>query len=289
MALAKQLPVTIINADASQIYRDLQIVSARPSEIDERDVPHRLFGTVDGSSPCSAADWAALATDEIVMTHAQGRLPVLVGGTGLYIRTLLDGIAPIPEIDPIVRAKVRALSVAEAYTALSREDPERAAQLSAGDSARIGRSLEVIRSTGRSIVAWQASLSGGIADHYSLFPMILLPPRDWLFSRCNTRFEAMLANGAIDEVKALLARNLAPELPVMRAIGVREIAAMIADPSCFETAKAAAQQATRNFAKRQYTWFRNQSPLEWHRATSILNNDDVDNLVIKLRDILLTS
>jgi tRNA dimethylallyltransferase len=289
MALAKLMPITIINADASQLYKDLQIISARPSQNDELLVPHALFGTVDGSAACSAADWAALAKAAIVTSHKNGRLPVLVGGTGLYIRTLLEGIAPVPVIDPDIRCIVRALPVSMSYEALLTEDPNRAVQLSAGDSARIARSLEVIRSTGKSILSWQADLSGGIGDQYELYPIILLPPRDWLFARCDARFETMLAQGAADEVRVLLDRGLDPSLPVMRAIGVHEIAAMISDPSCQADARAAAQQATRNFAKRQYTWFRNQSPAHWPRHEQQLTSDEIDNLVIKLRDMTLTS
>jgi tRNA dimethylallyltransferase len=289
MALSKLLPITIINADASQIYHDLQIVSARPSSQDEAAVPHKLFGTIDGAFACSAADWAKRAKREIELAQAAGRLPVLVGGTGLYVRTLLEGIAPVPEIDPECRKIVRSMPVNTAHDALSAHDYDAAHRLSPNDKTRVARALEVVLSTGRTLADWQQEKGGGIGDQVRLFPMILLPPRDWLFSRCDARFEAMLSGGGVDEVRALLARGLDPALPVMRAIGVREIAQIIADPESLEDAKAAAQQATRQFAKRQFTWFRNQSPPAWERIDVKLNNDAIDNLVIKLRNMALTS
>jgi tRNA dimethylallyltransferase len=287
-ALSRLTPVTIINADASQVYRDLRILSARPTEAEEAEAPHRLFGTVDGASACSAADWAAMAKLAIAESWQAERLPVLVGGTGLYIRTLLDGIAPVPAIDPAVRTAVRLLSVREAYAALSFEDQGAAARLSPTDTTRIARALEVIRSTGRAISAWQREMIGGIGGQVSLHPLILLPPRDWLYARCNARFAAMLVSGARDEVAALLARQLDPKLPVMRAIGVREVAQIIEHPESAEVGEGAAQRATRNFAKRQYTWFNNQSPPEWERDRSELNNDVINHLAIKLHDMALT-
>ncbi len=288
LALAKLLPSTIINADASQVYGDLRIVSARPTPKDEQDAPHRLFGHVDGCRTYSAVEWARDAKREITRSQENWRLPVLVGGTGLYIRTLLDGIAPVPEIDPKIRFIVRSMAVSDAYCALSSEDPEAAARLSPNDTTRVLRALEVARSTGKPLSEWQKARHGGIADQVDLIPIILLPPREWLFERCDARFAHMLKSGGMDEVKALLARNLDPDLPVMRAIGVREIAAMIADPQTAEVSEVAAQRATRNYAKRQYTWFRNQPPAHWQRYEKQLNADSINDLAIKLRNMTLT-
>jgi tRNA dimethylallyltransferase len=288
MALAKLLPATIINADASQVYRDLRIVSARPSLDDEALVPHQLFGHIDGAQTCSAADWAHEAKAAIVETLAEQRLPILVGGSGLYMRILLNGIAPVPEIDPDIRAEVRRLDVSLAYEALSREDAEAAARLAPGDRARTARALEVIRSTGRPLKDWQAHSVGGIGDQIEIAPLILLPPRAWLYVRCDTRFARMLEYGGVDEIKSLLARQLDPTLPVMRAIGVREIAAIIDDPASAETQTTLAQIATRQYAKRQFTWFRNQFPAEWPRIKSEINNENINQLAIKLRNIALT-
>lgn len=259
---------TVINADSAQVYADLAVLSARPSAAEMRGVPHRLFGEWDGADSCSAANWAARARAVVAEVHAAGGVPILVGGTGLYLRTLLDGIAPVPPIDPAVRAAVRALPVAEAHAALQAEDPGRAAALAPADAARIARSLEVVRSTGRPLASWQAERSGGIAGEIALYPAILLPERATLYARCERRFAAMLAKGALDEVAALLARRLDPALPVMRAIGVPELAAHLAGQLPLAEAEARAAQATRNYAKRQYTWLRHQPPEDWPRIAA---------------------
>lgn len=275
LALAAQgRAATVINADSAQVYADLAVLSARPSAEEMQGVPHRLFGDWNGARACSAADWAAAARAVIAEVHAGGGVPILVGGTGLYIRTLLDGIAPVPPIDAAVREAVRALPVADAYAALQAEDPARAALLAPADAARIARALEVVRSTGRSIADWQTRKTGGIGHAIALHPLILLPDRAALYARCDARFALMLERGAIDEVRALLARQLDPALPVMRAIGVPEIAAFLRGESTLDEAETAAAQATRNYAKRQYTWFRRQPPPEWPRT-------DGDNFAIE--------
>ena len=262
----------IINADSAQVYADLQVLSARPDEAEMGGIPHRLFGYCDGAVACSAAQWAADARAEIAAAHANGALPILVGGTGLYLRTLLDGIAPIPEIDPAIRKAVRALPVAEAHVALQSEDPVNAARLNAADTTRVARALEIIRSTGKPMDEWHRAKTGGIADAITLKPLILLPPREWLFERCDARFAAMLAGDAQAEVAALLARNLNPDLPVMRAIGVPEVAGLLRGEMTQAQCLEAGQLATRQYAKRQYTWFRNQPPAHWERYTMTLSD-----------------
>lgn len=266
----------VVNADSAQVYADLSVLSARPSPEEMRGVEHRLFGAWDGAQSCSAADWAAAAAREIAAIHATCGVPILAGGTGLYIRTLLDGIAPVPEIDPAIRAEVRALPVADAHAALTHEDPARAAVLGPADALRIARSLEVVRSTGKPLAAWQAETVGGIGHTVTLHPVILLPDRQWLYDRCDRRFAQMLQRGAIDEVKALLARGLDPHLPVMRAIGVPEISGFLEKKWSFSEAEARGAQATRNYVKRQVTWLRHQPPPEWPRIES----EDVDIEVI---------
>ena len=253
----------VINADSAQVYRDLTVLSARPARDEMRGVEHRLFGAWDGGDPCSAADWAAAAKREIENAHLAEAVPILVGGTGLYLRTLLDGIAPVPPIDPAVREAVRALPTPEAWAALQAEDPERAAQLNPADSTRIARALEVVRSTGRPLAHWQAERVGGIAEGIALFPLVLLPEREALYARSDLRFERMLEGGAVEEVEALVARRLPPLSPVMRAIGVPEIAGWLRGEWTREEALARGRQATRNYAKRQYTWFRRQPPEDW--------------------------
>ena len=261
----------IVNADSAQIYRDLPILSAAPTAGDRGRAEHRLYGIRDGADPCSAADWAEMAKAEILDVHASGRLPILVGGTGLYIRTLLDGIAPVPTVDPDIRRQVRSTPVEENRARLERADPQAAARLKPADRTRIARALEVVLSTGRTLSEWQMQREGGIGDQVALKPLILLPPRPWLYGRCDSRFEAMIGSGAIDEVKALMKRNLDPSLPVMRAIGVCEIAAFLAGGIDREEMVASGQQATRNYAKRQYTWFAHQPPAEWPRFTEPLD------------------
>ena len=277
----------VVNADSAQVYADLAVLSARPSLDDMRGIEHRLFGTWDGATACSAADWAAAARDVIGEVHARGAVPILVGGTGLYIRTLLDGIAPVPAIDPAVRAAVRALPTAKAYSALVLEDPARAALLAPADSTRIARALEVVRSTGQSLAQWQAELSGGIGQAVALHPAVLLPPREWVYARCDLRFGQMLDCGALSEVAALLARQLDPDLPVMRAIGVAEIGALLAGSSSRAEAEARGAQATRNYAKRQFTWLRNQLAPDWQRIEDN-SYDEMAIFVSLLRDCRLT-
>lgn len=277
--LAKSQNIVIINADSAQVYSDLPVLSAQPTVTEQDSVPHRLFGYLDGAVACSAARWANDAKTAIHQAHANGALPVLVGGTGLYLRTLLNGIAPIPEIDADIRAEIRALPVAESYERLRLVDAHMAAHLGPTDISRISRALEVIESTGRSIADWRKVKAGGIADSVDLHPLILLPPRDWLYARCDQRFDYMMKNGAVSEVSALLARNLPTEAPIMRAIGVPEIAAMLAGEITSEEAIARGKIATRQYAKRQFTWFRNQSPTGWPNWQQELNNSMMDNIV----------
>jgi len=275
LELAKRSGGVVINADSAQVYRDLRIVTASPSPDDEAEAEHRLYGTRDGALPCSAADWAADAKAEIERAHAAGRLPILAGGTGLYIRTLLDGIAPVPPIEPAVRVEVRALAVDDAFVALAREDADSAARLRRTDRTRVARALEVVRSTGRSLAAWQEERRGGIAGTVRLAPLILLPPRDWLYARCDERFEKMMSDEGLAEVRSLLARGLDAALPVMRAIGVAEIAAYLGGVLSRDEALERGRIATRRYAKRQYTWFRRQPPADWPRLEAPLDGRGV--------------
>lgn len=274
--LARRHDVTIINADSAQVYSALPVLSAQPTAEEMASAPHRLFGYLDGTTACSAARWAADARAEIDAAHEAGRVPVLVGGTGLYLRSLLEGIAPIPEVEPGLRSRIRSMDVDDAYAALQASDPAVAATLGPRDSARIMRALEVIEGTGRSIADWRRERSGGISADIALHPLILLPPRDWLYARCDLRFEAMMEQGAVDEVQALLGRSLPSDAPVLRAIGVPEIAAMLAGEIDRAECVVLGQTATRQYAKRQYTWFRNQSPADWTRCEQEVNDSKID-------------
>lgn len=261
---AERVGGVIVNADASQVYADLRILSARPSPEEEARVPHRLYGVIDGAVACSAADWAELARAAIREAHAGGRTPVLVGGTGLYIRTLLDGIAPVPEIPEAVRTEVRAL--ADPHAALTGEDPAMAAKLRPSDRQRSARALEVKRATGRSLADWQAATEGGIAAEVDLQPHVVEIDREQLYARCDRRFDAMLAASALDEVAALARRGLSPQLPVMKALGVPPLLRHLAGELSLDEAAEIARRETRRYAKRQLTWFRHQTP-GWRRIT----------------------
>jgi len=275
LALAQQTGGVIVNADSAQIYRDLRVLSAAPTGEERQAADHRLYGVRDGALPCSAADWAGIARTEIAEIHSAGGIPILAGGTGLYLRTLLYGIAPVPAIDPQVRARVRDAPMEENGEKLRALDPQAAERLHRGDTTRINRALEVILSTGRTLAEWQEQREGGIASEVDLRPLVMLPPRKWLYQRCDERFAHMIDQGAVAEVEALLARRLNPNLPVMRAIGVRELSRYLLGETSLDEAVAAGQQATRRYAKRQYTWFAHQPPADWPRFKEAL---DVERL-----------
>ena len=278
--LAKSGNFVIVNADSAQVYSDLPILSAQPTADEQRSAPHHLFGYLDGVTQCSAAHWAGDAKLAIAQAHAAGATPILVGGSGLYIRTLLEGIAPIPEVDPELRAQVRAMPVEKAYAALQRLDPRIAATLAPTDVSRITRALEVVQSTGRSISEWRKTKTGGIGAEIDLRPILLLPPRDWLYHRCDARFAMMMERGAVNEVEALLARDLPHDAPIMRAIGVPEISAYLTGTMQYDEAVIRGQIATRQYAKRQFTWFRNQAPAEWPRLEEEINDSNMLNFEI---------
>jgi len=280
LLLAERIGGTIVNADASQVYRDLRVLTARPSPDEDTRAPHRLFGHVDAAIGYNAAAWAQDAKAAIADVHRAGGTPILVGGSGLYIRTLLDGIAPVPEIDPVIREAVRAMATSDAHAALAADDPDAARRLRLSDTTRIARALEVVRSTGRTLADWQMHHVGGIAGSVHLSPLLLIPDARWLAERIDARFVAMLAQGAIEEVDALVARGLDPDLPAMRAIGVPEIAAWRAGTLAHDVMVARAQAASRRYAKRQRTWFRHQLPADWTRVSQSYDSviPDIDTL-----------
>jgi tRNA dimethylallyltransferase len=259
MALAESKDGVVINADSAQVYGDLRVVTARPSAEDEANAPHRLFGHIDAADTgYSAARWAEEARTVIAEVHDAGKLPILVGGTGLYLRTLLDGIAPVPPIASEVRAAVRALTVAQAHAELAILDPGAAARLHPNDTTRVLRALEVVRATGRALADWQAARKGGIAATVRASATILLPPRDWLEARIVARSQEIVRSGA-GEVAALLTRPDVPgDAPIRRAIGVPELSRLASGEIDADAALAKLTLSTRRYAKRQYTWFRHQ-------------------------------
>ncbi|MDX2028976.1 MAG: tRNA (adenosine(37)-N6)-dimethylallyltransferase MiaA [Alphaproteobacteria bacterium] len=253
---------TIINADAMQVYAGLPILTAQPSESECREVPHELYGVLDPSESSSAGKWVALAKRAIAKTIDNGRTPILVGGTGMYFRALLGGLADIPEIPGEVREKAEKLYAElgeeEFRRELARLDPESARRLEKNDRQRLIRAYEVAAHTGKPIIHWQKNTPENYLEFFSIEPHLLLPERTTLYAACDRRFAGMIEQGAVDEVRAFLARNLNAELPAMKTLGVREIGAYLRNEMPLDESIAKAQQATRNYAKRQMTWFRNQ-------------------------------
>ncbi len=267
LRLARRTGGLIVNSDALQVYRDLRVLTARPSALEEAERPHRLFGHVDAAEAYDVARWLGDATAAIGDAAHDGRLAIVVGGTGLYLRALLQGLAPVPAIQPEVRAAVRAAPLEVNRAALAQEDPAMAARLRPTDPQRIARALEVIRSTGRSLADWQTVRSGGIEGHFAIDGMVLEPDRAALARRMAERLDTMLDGGAADEVDALIARSDVPDdAPVWRAIGAREVAAWRRGSLGRDEARSAALAATRAYAKRQRTWFARQVPASWARV-----------------------
>lgn len=262
--MAKRADGVVINADSMQVYADLRVVTARPSEADEAEAPHTLYGVVPASVRMSAARWRELALAEIERAHAEGRLPIVVGGTGLYLRSLMQGLSDIPDIPAEVRLAAMALQAEIGSPALHERlaaiDPVTAARLHPTDSQRLIRAWEVFQATGRSISDWQAAPPTDVPTHLSFTTLVVEPPRDRLYAQCDRRFLMMMAQGAVEEVAALMAQGLDPALPACKALGVPEIAAILSGAMTPEAATERAQQLTRNYAKRQLTWFRNQMP-----------------------------
>lgn len=279
IALARKLDAqgqkpVIINADALQLYRDLRVISARPSAEEEAAAPHRLYGVMDGAERGSVAHWLEQAREEIETALDSGWRPILVGGTGMYLHTLMNGLALVPEISPDVRADAVTTHATLGGRAFRQElaklDPLGAAKLHDGDTQRLIRYYEVAKGTGRALADWQSEPQDRPPAHWNFVCFVTEPARPVLYAQCDSRFDAMLAEGARDEVTALLARNLNPDLPVMKAVGVPEIAAMIRGDWTLSMAREKAQQATRNYAKRQLTWFRHQLPQAYRLDTSTL-------------------
>src|SRR6266568_6743651 len=243
LELAAALGGTIINADALQIYRDLRILSARPDDAALARVPHRLYGYLDAAERGSAGRWRELALAEIADTHTTGRLPIVVGGTGLYLRALQHGLAAIPPIPAAIREEAaalhRALGGAAFRERLAARDPVAAARLSPGDRQRLVRAWEVVYATGRPIGEWQAAPAA--ASPYRFASILLAPPREALYAACDARFLGMIAAGALDEAAALGVRGLDPELPVMKAVGVPELLRHLRGDIALDKAVAAAQ------------------------------------------------
>ncbi len=262
LGLARRLGGVVINADSMQVYRELRILTARPTAPEEAAVPHRLYGILPAAEPCSAARWLELARAEIAGARSAGRVPIVTGGTGLYLRTLDRGIADIPEIPAGTRRALAERLEAEGLAALrarlSLLDPVTAARLEPNDRQRTLRALEVWEATGRPLSAWQAD--GRRGDEAPIAWIWLDPPRADLHARAAARFAAMVRDGALEEVRAFLALGLDPALPAMKALGVPELGRHLTGELGLEAAIERAVTATRQYIKRQTTWFRHQLP-----------------------------
>jgi tRNA dimethylallyltransferase len=268
LAVAERHHGTVINADSMQVYRDLRIITARPTPDEEARAPHRLYGHVDAAVNFSAGAWVADAAHALAEARAERKLPIFVGGSGLYFRALTRGLSAIPPIPPELREGVRARldrdGVEALHAELARRDPISAERLKPRDRTRIARALEVIEATGRALPDWHREGLPPLLPPGAFSALFLAPERDALYARIDARFDAMLAGGAIEEVAALGARNLDPLLPAMKAHGVPVLIRHIRGEVTRAEAAEFGRTETRQYAKRQFTWFRHQLPeFEW--------------------------
>ena len=271
LALAGEFGGTVINGDSLQVYRELEILTARPGPPELAQTPHRLYGVLSGRERCSVGRWRDLAVAEIDRAHGEDRLPIVVGGTGLYLKALEHGLANVPPVPPQVRAAASARHAALGgpafHAALAERDPVSAGRIHPSDRQRLIRAWEVQAATGRSLSDWQAQ--GQDSGPYRFHRLCLIPPRETLYAACNGRFLAMVERGALDEVARLLALDLDPGLPIMKALGVPELAAHLRGEVPLDQAIGRAQGSTRRYAKRQLTWLRTQGPKDLDRTESL--------------------
>jgi tRNA dimethylallyltransferase len=267
LQLARELDGEVVNADSMQLYRDLAVLTARPTPDETAQVPHHLYGVADAADGWSVGRWLRAARETLAAIAARGRTAVVVGGTGLYFHALTRGLAEIPPVALAVRQAAQARYDRDGEgafrAALAAADPAAAARIAPGDRQRLVRAQEVFDATARSLTDWQAQGAAGALAGYR--PLVLDPPREALYARCDARFAAMAAGGALEEAGALLARGLDPALPLMKAVGLRELGRHLSGELSLDEAVALGQQETRRYVKRQSTWFRNQTP-EWERV-----------------------
>ena len=270
IARAREAGGVVINADSMQVYDTLHVLTARPSFSDMEIVPHHLYGYVAAGSDYSTGAWLRDVAVLLKRLEGEGRLPVIVGGTGLYFKALTEGLAEMPPVSPEIRGKWRSALEEEGATALHSRlmaiDPAMGERLSPADGQRIVRALEVFEASGRSIADFQKENPPPLIKPDEAEKIVVLPERSVLHDRINQRFETMLDSGAVEEVETLLALDIDPAAPLMRAIGVKEIAAMLAGKTSRADVVEKASAATRQYAKRQMTWFRNQMDETWKRV-----------------------
>ncbi len=257
----------VVNADSMQVYRELRILTARPTEAEEAVVPHRLYGFRPAAEPYSVAEWLKDLAPLLAAAREGGPPLVIVGGTGLYFKALLEGLSPVPDIPEDIRSQWRAEAAAkdsaELHAILRERDPAMAARLAPSDPQRIVRALEVLEATGRSLLDWQQVQGEALLGEGEAELLFVSPPRETLYARCDTRLDQMIEAGALDEVRQLAALELDPGLPVMRALGVRPLLAHVQGMLALDAAIAAAKTETRRYAKRQLTWAR-RNMIAWN-------------------------
>ena len=268
LELAEAYGGEIVNADSMQVYRDLRIITARPSPADEARARHRLYGHVDAAENYSVGRWCGEVAAVLAAARQADRPAIVVGGTGLYFKALSRGLAAVPSVPAEIREAVRARLASDGVAALHAElvvsDPAAAARLRPNDRARVTRALEVVLATGRSLLDWHGDNKPALVDLAAAAKIFLMPDRDALFRRIDARFDGMMAAGALEEVQALARRNLDPSLPVMKAHGVPWLIRHLRGEIGEAEAVAHAKLETRQYTKRQATWFRNQLPeFEW--------------------------
>jgi tRNA dimethylallyltransferase len=268
LALAETHGGVIINADSMQVYRDLRVLTARPTREEEARVPHRLYGHVDAAVSFSAGAWVADAAKVLAEARAHNRMPIFTGGSGLYFKALTRGLSALPPIPPEVRDDVRARlqrdGVEALHAQLTQCDPASAERLKSRDKIRIARALEVVEATGRSLTDWHRDGLPPLLPPGTFTAVFLAAERDELYARIDARFDAMLQAGALDEVAALAARWLDPLLPAMKAHGVPALIRHLNGEITLQQAAVIGRSDTRHYAKRQFTWFRHQLPeFEW--------------------------
>ncbi|HAL08011.1 MAG TPA: tRNA (adenosine(37)-N6)-dimethylallyltransferase MiaA [Brevundimonas sp.] len=267
MQRARETGAVVINADSQQLYADLRVLSARPSVEDEAEIPHRLYGVADAADAWSVGRWSRAVMNLLAELAAEGRAALLVGGTGLYFNALTKGLADIPPVPADIRDAVQAEFDAEGEAVFRRRlaevDPAAEAAIFPADRQRLVRALSVHRASGRALSDWKADTRPLLAPH-SYDALVVEPSRERLYASCDARVDMMMAQGALDEVRAIVGRDLAPDLPAMKAVGVRELADHLEGELSLDDAVAAVKQSTRNYAKRQLTWFRNQQR-DWPR------------------------
>lgn len=265
--LAEHLGGTVINADSMQVYADLHLLTARPGAQDTQRIPHLLYGTVSGSTAYSTGQWLHDVRGMLPALREKGTLPIFAGGTGLYFKALLEGLSPVPEIPDDIRRRWRVertgIPSQELHAILAQRDPSAALTLAPGDRQRIVRALEVLDATGRPLTEWQKQPGVPVIAPSQTLKIHLSPERTALYARCDARFNKMMREGALHEVTNLLAENLSPDLPVMRALGVRPLSDHLRGNLSFEKAVTQAKTETRRYAKRQLTWARGQMTA-WH-------------------------